>query len=299
MKGHFFRTLPVALATSVSLRAGPCFVEANFVPPPTGAVIRVTVEFIDADDTTRKFGVRTRDVDGSTFFKEPITPAASTKRITIKFAPDVNGLKIYPSEITLDLSPIMHASTVTWIASAATRDDTYLQNVKAAQTFLIKKQDVEEALDHAAYAGAVASTANQKVEAARVEIRANLANNNPYDALTVFSKTSAEPNFEKADPSKQKVFVAEWFDVLELAAKGEGANGDKKTGLIFPSLPADSKLPQEFEKFIQVLARINPEYSEEASRLIPQQSEIFKSELAAKENVVRAALLRSPYKIPQ
>jgi len=197
------------------------------------------------------------------------------------------------------LSPLMHASTVTWIAGAATRDDMYLQNVKAAQTSLIKAKDVEEALDHAAYAGAVASTANQKVEAARVEIKANLANNNPYEALTVFSKTTAEPNFEKADPSKKKVFVAEWFDVLELAANGEGANGNKKTGLIFPSLPADSKLPEEFEKFIQVLARINPGYTKEVSQLMPRQTAALGSELAAKENIVRTVLSRSPYKIPE
>jgi hypothetical protein len=106
------------------------------------------------------------------------------------------------------------------------------------------------------------------------------------------------PNFTKADDKKKKAFVGEWFDTIEKAAKSEGAAPDKDTGLILSSVPQNSEVPQQLEKLTKTLAKVEPGYSVKANKEIPEQTKSFGSELAAKENVVRAALERGPAKIP-
>jgi hypothetical protein len=108
------------------------------------------------------------------------------------------------------------------------------------------------------------------------------AQNDPYSALAVFDKVINE-KFDKADPSKKKLFVGEWFDILEQAAKGEGTIPDKNTGLIFASLGPNSKLRDEFLKFTTVFAQVVPTFKEKASN-------VAASDIATLEKLVRADL---------
>jgi stage V sporulation protein SpoVS len=277
--------LPIAvLAGTMTLAAtahnGPWFIDLYVVPPPKHPVLDFRLEFFDADDG-QNLGDVIVHADGSTFVKETVTPNTGTKRIKMKFAPlDIDGLQIRPVDRIVELSPAMHAKTITWLATV-TADKAYLDNVTTATTSL-KKKDVDEAIDRAAYAGAVATSANQRLEAARIEANGNLANNDAYSALAVFSRV-AEEGIDKADPSKKKVFIGEWLDVLDQAAKAEGTVPDKDTGLIFPSLASDSRLREAFNRFLEVFAAVIPTYQ-------AKSADLAKSDIAGREKLVRKEL---------
>jgi hypothetical protein len=137
--------------------------------------IDVQIDFFDADDGA-SLGGDTKKVDGSTSVKVAISPNESTKRVRIKFHPiNIKNLAVKPSERIIDLKPLMYAKTVTWLAGV-TDDKAYLDNVTAARQSLNKK-DIEEAIDRSAYAGALATTGNQRLEAARLEASGYLAKN--------------------------------------------------------------------------------------------------------------------------
>jgi hypothetical protein len=252
------------------------------VPPQNKPHIKVGFEFIDADDGQSFGSPVSEDVWGSTDVSESIQPSEKTRRIKVKFEPlDIEGFKIKPVESNpIELRPKMYGS-VTWLLATVSEEKAYLDNVTTAASSLTKK-DANDAIARANYAGAVANTANQRLEAARIEANGYLAKNDPKAALTVFDKVVNE-GLKKADPSKQKTFLGEWLDVLEIAAKAEGAKPDKETGLIFSSLQPDSKLRNEFKKFTDVFAQIVPAFKENIAG-VPE------SDIAERERIARGEL---------
>jgi hypothetical protein len=250
------------------------------VPPPDRPVIDFRIDLFDPDDNDANLGGETKHVDGSTSVKVAVAPNKNTKRVKVKFEPlNFTTYKVKPAERIIDLAPIMQAKTVTWIASIAA-DKAYLDNVTTAAGSL-RKKDIDEAIDRAAYAGAVAETDNQRLEAARVEANGFVAKNDPISALAVIDRV-ASAGIDKADPGKKKVFVGEWLDILELAAATSGFAPDKD-GLIFASIPPDSKLGIEFQRFADFFATIVPKYKDRATRLA-------KSDTAGREKAIRSEM---------
>jgi hypothetical protein len=190
----------------------------------------------------------------------------------------------------LDTGDTLDARDVTWIEPQKDPDDLYVESINKA----VKSKNPKDISQHAAYAAAIATSGNQKIEATKIQARADLSKKDPKDALLAFSKAAEAPNFTKADEKKQKAFVGEWFDTIEKAAKSEGAAPDKNTGLVLSSVPRNSEIPQQLEKLSKTLAKVDPGFSAEAARQVPGQSQALGSDLSAKENVVRSALSRGP-----
>jgi hypothetical protein len=267
--------------------AGSFIMNIYVVPPPEQPEIDVRIDFFDADDDA-SLGGDTEHVDGSTSIKVSVAPNSTTKRVRVKFEPlNVQNYKVKPAERIVELRPLMQAKTVTWLASVA-QDKAYLDNVTGAGSSL-KKKDVDKAINRAAYAGAVANTANQRLEAARLEVNGYLVKGDVDTALAVFDKVVGE-GFEKADPSKKKVFVGEWFDVLDEAAHKE-ATPDKESGLIFSSLPDDSIIREEFDKFIDVLTQVVPTVKDKISGVpaskMSEREKLVRTEISAINSELR------------
>jgi hypothetical protein len=271
------------LAQSPSPSAiGPFFVGVYIIPPPDQPEIDVRIDFLDAD-TGDNLGGITKHIKGSKKITETLTPRAGTKRVTIKFEPlNVTNYRVKPAEKTMDLTSNMEASSITWIASVSD-DKAYLDNVTTAGSIL-KKKDADGAIERAAYAGAVATTSNQRIEAARVEAEAHLAKGDPAGALNVFDRVSTE-GIDKADPVKQKVFLGEWLDMLEEAAIQEGATADRDTGYLFGSLKSDSRLRKDFEMLSEAFGTVVPSYKQKASNLrndaIAEKERLLRVEMAS------------------
>jgi len=285
--------------SSAMVRSETCFVDGCFVPDPNHAIFLVTMTFFDVRDSNHPFAVSTKNVNGSTPFSEPITPPQAAEQIKVTFATDLSGFDIVPPDVTIRIGARMHARRVAWLPSTKKRDAVYLANFKQAEILLKESNDPSQAVIYADYASALAKTGNQKVEAAKLEAKAHLANNRPDEALQVFTDTAQEPNFEKADKNKKKAFVGEWFDTVETAAKSEGATPDNQTGVLFTSVPANSKVPEQFNNLTKALAKVDPKFGAKATRLVPKQSAVLGSDLAGTENFVRGELSRHPYKSSQ
>jgi hypothetical protein len=138
------------------------------------------------------------------------------------------------------------------------------------------------------------AAANQKIQAAKSRIAA-LEATTPHQTLQVYRQTANEPCFYKADRREILKFLAQWFRRLETAAERKDAHVDKKTGLIFPSLPNPETavgLLRDFENLYQALAKVDPTCG------IPNQA-TDQAGLAAKERAVRHCLDEQLRSIPR
>jgi hypothetical protein len=128
--------------------------------------------------------------------------------------------------------------------------------------------------------------ANQIMRAAQERIQALLRENKRREVLQVYSETVKDQRIYGADKSTILEFLAQWFHRLETAAEHRGAHVDKKTGLLFTSLPETAHgLRKDFDDLTQALAKADP------TCRIPNQA-TDKAGLAANERAVRDCLSR-------
>ena len=297
MKKHLIFAIVLGLASRNLISAATCFVDAMFVPAPKSRVSVVRVHVFDGRQAGQSLGNYIKSIKGRTWFKEPVTTLPDTQDLRIVFEIDTPAnspkLQARPKEVLVKLDENVHVRDVTWIPQEADPNDIYLKNIASAHALLRKNPD--EALARATYSRAIAQTANQKVEAAKIQAKANIAQKRTGDALDAFSSVAEDPAFERADKSKKKAFVKEWFDATEVVAKSEGARPDKETGLVFASAPQNSNATQQLEKLKNTLSKVDPTRGDNADQRISEQTQALGSKTAATENVVREQLSRGAY----
>jgi ribosome assembly protein YihI (activator of Der GTPase) len=290
--------LSVVVLGSAIGRSETYFVDGSFVPHPDHPVLEVRMELFDVRDVSNAFTSLTEPVNGTTSLREYITPPEGAEQIKITFAADLPDFNIIPADVTLPVAPKIHVRRIAWLPAAKKREEVYLASFTQAKKSLEKSKRPSQAAKarvHAEYALAVAKTGNQKVEAAKLAAQANLAVNKADEAMQVLADTAAEPNFDKADEKKKKAFVGEWFDTVESVAKSEGAKPDNETGVVFTSVPVNSKVPEQLNDITKALSKVDPKFEAKAASRIPKESAVLGSRLAGTENVVRSELSRHPY----
>ena len=260
---------------------------------PPDATVSVTMRIYDGQDLKHFVSQRPDNVSGRTTFQISFETDEMSKNLRIEFSVDETGYSSDPPEMTQPLTGgDINLNYILVKRRNQDRADLYLQSIKTAQS-LLAQNSVNSAAEHAEYAGAVAVTANQKIEAGRLLAQVELAKGQPVQAAKTFSEVAATPNFDLADARKKQGFTAEWFDTLEKAAKSMGAVPDKKTGLIFKSISKDFEVDKQLDDISATLGKIQPKHGERMARNLDSETLLFGSPVAAKESLIRKSLDRS------
>src|SRR6266481_5482903 len=297
------RLSAILLLTAFALSAQSRAAEIDgLLVPPSGdhRTFRVTIAFFDVRYPTKPFSSSPKDVvNGSTTFRVPFTPPQGATQIKVTFTADLEGFET--AEKILPLSDRMHACSVSWRPRNMTPDQAFNKSfqtteksVKQAETRhdeSTKPASVRSDTEDLERVIALATTGNQRIGAANLKIRGLMARHHPKEAFQVYTETVKDDVFYQADQSKKLAFLAQWFHSLETAAEHRGAHVDRRTGLLFTSVPETAVgLRQEFDNLTHALARVDPNYKSKVSRIPNQATD--QARLAAKERAVRECLAR-------
>jgi len=291
---------------------------------------KFTVTIAIADESTgSSIGSPTsRNVDGHTPFKIRFSPPSETRRIKVAFTPSLPGFA--PSEQKLDLEPTvdtLNAHQVSWLPTGRDpskivfKNETKIKELISSPTPTPTPRpkptrspppakrtrptpipsptisstpapgSASSALNRANYALAVARTGDEKIRVANLKISVLMFEHKPKDAFDVYRETAAEPLFAEASFQSKKSFVNEWFVNLEGAAKNRGATYDRRTGLLFTSLPGTAKGTREqFASLTKAVLKTDQD-RQRTSRL---RQAIQNGNVADQEKIVREFLNRWP-----
>lgn len=270
-------------------------------PDDVGATKVIFKYFVKPSDTEEPFIVKGEDIGWENRdYAHTIAFPEGAEQFVVRYSTNLDGYEVHESSAVRDLGTAVEfdCGEIFWLKAGRSRSQAYLESSRRSRELLNAGQ-TEKAIDAAKYAAVVASRPEELMVATRLIADAESSRGEEWQASSDFIAALERIDPEKVSPNVYACFAAETFDKIELEAEALKIARDPRTGLRLVKAEEHQERQGATEKFLElhkILEKNDRAYSEKFSKEYDLQKEKLGSPGAAKENILRERLERSPFR---